>query len=63
MAAAPAVLPSGAAHAFNGGNHEDITRAAPPWQPVTLTAMADAHDGAIDVNDRHPCFGVGPPAP
>ncbi|WP_030862647.1 hypothetical protein [Streptomyces sp. NRRL F-2747] len=60
LAATLAVLPSGAAHAFAGGNHEDITRAALPWEPVTLTAMADAHDGAINANDRRPYFGVGP---
>ncbi|MFE5536536.1 hypothetical protein [Streptomyces sp. NPDC056492] len=60
LAAALAVLPGGAAHAFTGGNHEDITRAALPWEPVTLTAMADAHDGAINANDRRPYFDVGP---
>lgn len=60
LAAALAVLPGGGAHAFTGGNHEDITRAALPWEPVTLTAMADAHDGAINANDRRPYFDVGP---
>ncbi|MGW6411435.1 hypothetical protein ACWF95_30180 [Streptomyces vinaceus] len=60
LAAALAVLPGGAAHAFTGANHEDITRAALPWEPVTLTAMADARVGAVNANDRRPYFDVGP---
>lgn len=60
LAAATALLPGGAAHAFTGANHEDITRAALPWEPVTLTAMADAQAGAVNANDRRPYFDVGP---
>ncbi|GHE53970.1 hypothetical protein CP980_22855 [Streptomyces vinaceus] len=60
LAAAMALLPGGAAHAFTGANHEDITRAALPWEPVTLTAMADAQAGAVNANDRRPYFDVGP---
>ncbi|MEV6582384.1 hypothetical protein AB0M92_29955 [Streptomyces sp. NPDC051582] len=59
LAATLTVLPGGAAHAFTGDNHEDVTRAALPWEPVTLTAMADAHDGAVNANDRRPYFDVG----
>ncbi|MGW0753790.1 hypothetical protein [Streptomyces sp. NPDC002587] len=60
LAAALAAVPARPAHAFTGDNHEDITRAALPWQPVTLTAMADARDGAVNANDRRPYFDVGP---
>ncbi|MFJ9075756.1 hypothetical protein ACIRO3_10955 [Streptomyces sp. NPDC102278] len=60
LAAALVALPSGPAHAFTGANHEAITRAALPWEPVTLTAMADARDGAINANDHRPYFDVGP---
>ncbi|MFJ3881214.1 CinY protein [Streptomyces sp. NPDC090077] len=48
------------AHAFTGGNHEDITRAALPWEPATLTAMADARDGAVNANDHGGYFLMGP---
>ncbi|MFD6108505.1 hypothetical protein ACFWG0_00165 [Streptomyces yangpuensis] len=58
--AALVVLPSGPAHAFTGDNHEDITRRALPWQPATLTEMADARDGAVNANDRPPYFELGP---
>ncbi|WP_030160567.1 hypothetical protein [Streptomyces sp. NRRL S-244] len=60
LAAALTAVPSGPAHAFTGDNHEDITRAALPWEPITLTAMADARDGAINANDHRPYFDVGP---
>ncbi|MEV7523313.1 hypothetical protein [Streptomyces sp. NPDC091371] len=60
LAAALSTVPGGPAHAFTGANHEDITRAALPWEPVTLTAMADAHDGAVNANDHRPYFDVGP---
>ncbi|WP_406182650.1 hypothetical protein [Streptomyces sp. NBC_01006] len=60
LAAALTAAPSGAAHAFTGDNHEDVTRAALPWEPITLTAMADARDGAINANDHRPYFDVGP---
>ncbi|MCX5357698.1 CinY protein [Streptomyces sp. NBC_00124] len=60
LAAALSAVPGGPAHAFTGGNHEDITRAALPWEPVTLTAMADARDGAVNANDHRPYFDVGP---
>ncbi|MCX5075548.1 hypothetical protein OHA84_12910 [Streptomyces sp. NBC_00513] len=60
LAAALAAVPNGPAHAFTGDNHEDITRAALPWEPVTLTAMADARSGAINANDHRPYFDVGP---
>ncbi|MGW6983872.1 hypothetical protein ACWGE1_31270 [Streptomyces sp. NPDC054932] len=55
-----AAVPTGPAHAFTGDNHEDITRAALPWEPVTLTEMADARAGAINANDHPPYFDVGP---
>ncbi|MGW7313921.1 CinY protein [Streptomyces sp. NPDC054865] len=60
LTAALATVPAGPAHAYTGDNHEDITRAALPWQPITLTEMADARDGAINANDRPPYFDVGP---
>ncbi|MFG2388573.1 hypothetical protein ACGFYF_06820 [Streptomyces lavendulae] len=60
LAAALIAVPGGPAHAFTGDNHETITRAALPWQPVTLTAMADARDGAINADDKWPYFDVGP---
>ncbi|MFF7534148.1 hypothetical protein [Streptomyces bobili] len=53
-------MPGGPAHAFTGDNHEDITRAALPWEPITLTAMADARDGAVNANDHRPYFDLGP---
>ncbi|KRB72384.1 hypothetical protein ASE03_22960 [Kitasatospora sp. Root187] len=60
LAAALSIVPGGPAHAFTGDNHEDITRAALPWEPITLTAMADARDGAINADDRRPYFDLGP---
>ncbi|MFE1415976.1 hypothetical protein ACIGFK_37755 [Streptomyces sp. NPDC085524] len=60
LAAALAAVPGGPAHAFTGGNHEAVTRAALPWEPVTLTAMADARSGAVNANDRPPYFDIGP---
>ncbi|WP_107469970.1 CinY protein [Streptomyces sp. 3211] len=60
LAAALTAVPSGPAHAFTGDNHEGITRAALPWEPVTLTAMADARDGAVNADDKRPYFDVGP---
>ncbi|MEU6975116.1 hypothetical protein [Streptomyces sp. NPDC046371] len=60
LTAVLATVPTGPAHAFTGGNHEDVTRAALPWQPMTLTEMADARDGAINANDHPPYFDVGP---
>ncbi len=60
LAAALSIVPGGPVHAFTGDNHEDITRAALPWEPVTLTAMADARDGAINADDHRPYFDVGP---
>ncbi|MEV7585089.1 hypothetical protein [Streptomyces erythrochromogenes] len=53
-------LPGGTAHAFTGDNHEDITRRALPWEPATLTEMADARDGAVNANDKRPYFDLGP---
>ncbi|QES46683.1 hypothetical protein DEJ50_01265 [Streptomyces venezuelae] len=55
-----AVLLPAPAQAFTGGNHEEITRAALPWQPGTLTAMADARDGAVNANDHGGYFQLGP---
>ncbi|WP_405853458.1 hypothetical protein OG361_12885 [Streptomyces sp. NBC_00090] len=55
-----AAAPPAPAHAFTGGNHESITRAALPWEPVTLSAMADARDGAINANDHGGYFLIGP---
>ncbi|MFD8972204.1 hypothetical protein [Streptomyces sp. NPDC059593] len=55
-----AVVPPPPAQAFTGGNHESITRAALPWEPVTLSAMADDRDGAINANDHGGYFLVGP---
>ncbi|WP_404953774.1 CinY protein [Streptomyces sp. 147326] len=55
-----AAAPSGPALAFTGDNHEDITRAALPWEPVTLAAMADARDGAVNANDHGGYFLLGP---
>ncbi|MEV7724073.1 hypothetical protein AB0P15_04965 [Streptomyces sp. NPDC087917] len=60
LAAALSAVSGGPAHAFTGVNHEDITRAALPWEPVTLNAMADARDGAVNANDHRPYFDVGP---
>ncbi|MEU4268988.1 hypothetical protein [Streptomyces sp. NPDC026092] len=60
LAATLTAVPSGPAHAFTGDNHEDITRAALPWEPITLTAMADARDGAVNADDHRPYFNVGP---
>ncbi|MFJ8014072.1 hypothetical protein [Streptomyces sp. NPDC096339] len=60
LAAALTAVPGGPAHAFTGDNHEAVTRAALPWEPVTLTAMADARDGAINANDHPPYFDIGP---
>ncbi|MEC4571357.1 hypothetical protein [Streptomyces virginiae] len=53
-------LPGDRAAAFTGDNHEDITRRALPWQPATLTAMADARDGAVNADDKRPYFDLGP---
>ncbi|MFD9301935.1 hypothetical protein ACFWCB_04400 [Streptomyces sp. NPDC060048] len=53
-------VPSGPALAFTGGNHETITRAALPWEPVTLAEMADARDGAVNANDHGGYFLMGP---
>ncbi|MFJ3925042.1 hypothetical protein [Streptomyces sp. NPDC090022] len=55
-----ATAPPTPAQAFTGGNHEDITRAALPWEPVTLSAMADAKDGAVNANDHGGYFLIGP---
>ncbi|MFD9368138.1 hypothetical protein ACFWA6_10590 [Streptomyces sp. NPDC060020] len=55
-----AAAPPGAAFAFTGGNHEEITRAALPWEPVTLSEMADARDGAVNANDHGGYFLLGP---
>ncbi|MFB7589961.1 hypothetical protein [Streptomyces sp. NPDC056169] len=55
-----AAAPGPPAQAFTGGNHESITRAALPWEPVTLSAMADARDGAVNANDHGGYFLVGP---
>ncbi|WP_328618964.1 MULTISPECIES: hypothetical protein [unclassified Streptomyces] len=52
--------PPDPALAFTGDNHEDITRAALPWEPVTLSAMADARDGAVNANDHGGCFLLSP---
>ncbi|MFG2988400.1 hypothetical protein ACGFZK_03675 [Streptomyces sp. NPDC048257] len=60
LAAALTAVPGGHAHAFTGDNHEDITRAALPWEPVTLTAMADPRAGAINADDKRPYFDIGP---
>ncbi|MFE1873342.1 hypothetical protein ACFW9N_21005 [Streptomyces sp. NPDC059496] len=60
LTAVLATAPAGPAFAFTGGNHEDITRAALPWEPITLTAMADTQAGAINANDHPPYFDVGP---
>ncbi|MFJ3928374.1 hypothetical protein [Streptomyces sp. NPDC090022] len=51
-AIAPAVLAPAPAAAFIGDNHEKITRAALPWEPRTLTAMADSRTGAVNADDR-----------
>ncbi|MFD8980193.1 hypothetical protein [Streptomyces sp. NPDC059564] len=53
-------VPSGPAFAFTGGNHEKITRAALPWEPATLSAMADARDGAVNADDHGGYFLIGP---
>ncbi|MPY52986.1 hypothetical protein [Streptomyces acidicola] len=50
---------NGTAHAFSGGNHERITRAALPWESRSLTAMADADSGAIVANDKGSYFDQG----
>ncbi|MGW5848757.1 hypothetical protein ACWFQ8_12540 [Streptomyces sp. NPDC055254] len=55
-----AAVPPSPAAAFSGGNHESITRAALPWEPATLSEMADARDGAINANDRGGYFAIGP---
>ncbi|MER5930891.1 hypothetical protein [Streptomyces sp. NPDC002054] len=55
-----ALMPPGPAQAFTGGNHEEITRAALPWQPTTLAAMSDARDGAVNANDHGGYFQQGP---
>ncbi|MGG8410107.1 hypothetical protein ACM614_27870 [Streptomyces sp. 12297] len=60
FAIALAAAPSDPAHAFTGGNHETITRAALPWEPATLFEMADARDGAINANDHGGYFLLGP---
>uniref|UniRef100_A0AAU2JQ31 CinY protein n=1 Tax=Streptomyces sp. NBC_00049 TaxID=2903617 RepID=A0AAU2JQ31_9ACTN len=60
LTVALAAVPSRPALAFTGDNHEDVTRAALPWEAETLTAMADARDGAINANDHRPYFDVGP---
>ncbi|PWK65181.1 hypothetical protein BCL76_113168 [Streptomyces sp. CG 926] len=60
LVTALATLSGGQANAFTGDNHEKITRAALPWEPVTLTLMADARDGAINADDRPPYFDIGP---
>ncbi|THA54194.1 hypothetical protein [Streptomyces sp. A1136] len=60
LATALTAVPAGPAQAFTGGNHEDVTRAALPWQPRTLAAMADARDGAVNADDHRPYFDVGP---
>ncbi|MFD8950437.1 hypothetical protein ACWGHU_18720 [Streptomyces xanthophaeus] len=58
--AALAAAPSGSALAFTGGNHETVTRAALPWEPATLSAMADARDGAVNADDHGGYFLSGP---
>ncbi|QGZ52657.1 hypothetical protein GPZ77_34165 [Streptomyces sp. QHH-9511] len=55
-----AAVPPAPALAFTGGNHEDITRAALPWESATLSEMADARDGAINANDHGGYFLLGP---
>ncbi|KQX16897.1 hypothetical protein ASC82_01200 [Streptomyces sp. Root431] len=60
FAVALAAAPGPPAQAFTGGNHESITRAALPWEPATLSAMADDRDGAINANDHGGYFLVGP---
>ncbi|MGW6992604.1 hypothetical protein [Streptomyces sp. NPDC054946] len=60
LAAVLTAVPGSPADAFTGDNHEAITRAALPWEPVTLTAMADARAGAINADDHPPYFDVGP---
>ncbi|MFD3543162.1 CinY protein [Streptomyces sp. NPDC058662] len=60
MRLARAAVPPGTALAFTGENHEGITRAALPWEPATLAAMADARDGAVNANDRGGYFLLGP---
>ncbi|MFD6967767.1 hypothetical protein [Streptomyces sp. NPDC059949] len=53
------VLVPGPAGAFTGDNHEKITRAALSWQPRSLSAMADAREGAIVANDQGEYFDLG----
>ncbi|MCX4695698.1 hypothetical protein [Streptomyces sp. NBC_01408] len=55
-----AAAPTDSALAFTGGNHESVTRAALPWEPVTLSEMADNRDGAINANDHGGYFLIGP---
>ncbi|MFD7596267.1 hypothetical protein ACFV6D_24920 [Kitasatospora sp. NPDC059812] len=62
MACAVALGAATPAHAFSGGNHEKITRAAlgpGGWHPNSLTAMADGNSGAIVANDHGEYFGIG----
>jgi hypothetical protein len=47
------------AHAFSGGNHEEITRAALPWESKSLAAMADGDNGAVVANDHGAYFDDG----
>lgn len=55
-----AAVPAGPALAFTGGNHETVTRAALSWEPVTLSAMADARKGAVNADDHGGYFLIGP---
>ncbi|MET9610718.1 hypothetical protein ABZZ17_37500 [Streptomyces sp. NPDC006512] len=60
---APALAFTGGNHetvTFTGGNHETVTRAALPWEPATLSAMAGARDGAINADDHGGYFLLGP---
>lgn len=55
-----AAVPVGPASAFTGGNHETVTRAALPWEPATLSQMADARKGAVNADDHGGYFLIGP---
>ncbi|MFD7629229.1 hypothetical protein ACFV7Q_24920 [Streptomyces sp. NPDC059851] len=57
--AATTVLAPSPARAFTGGHHETITRSALPWEPRTLTEMADARTGAVNANDRGDYLKLG----
>ncbi|MEU2392920.1 CinY protein [Streptomyces sp. NPDC007369] len=59
VAAATVLTAPAPAHAFTGGHHETITRSALPWEPRTLTEMADARRGAVNANDHGDYFRLG----